>query len=92
MSATTKLKAFLLLEVIIIFCSKMYEHFFQSEQLFIFNWNFWIPLTFGIFIIIYAFNIRCQNPRCRARLVFRGISIFDVRWPSQCHKCGTKQI
>ena len=56
MSATTKLKAFLLLEVIIIFCSKMYEHFFQSEQLFIFNWNFWIPLTFGIFIIIYAFN------------------------------------
>ena len=47
----------------------------------------WLGLTFGSGVIIYAFSLRCKS--CGALQVFRGISIFSLRWPQDnCWKCG----
>ena len=52
-------------------------------------WYFWVVLGFGVFSVLYAFSLRCPNPTCRRRQVFRGWSIFDLRLPEEsCYHCG----
>jgi len=54
------------------------------------NWHFWLGLVFGAFVLAYALSIRCQNISCQRLQVFRGLSIFDLRWPNKnCYYCGT---
>lgn len=54
-----------------------------------FEWHFITALTLGIFIFAYALSIKCPNQNCRERQVFRGWSIFELRWPeNKCYKCG----
>jgi hypothetical protein len=53
------------------------------------SWLFWAVLGFGAFSILYAFSLRCPNPTCRRRQVFRGWSITDLRLPEEsCYYCG----
>lgn len=55
------------------------------------TWHFILGLVFGIFIIIYAFSLRCPNPSCKKLQIFRGLSIFDIRWPEDnCYHCSTQ--
>ena len=55
------------------------------------TWHFLVPLIFGIFVVVYAYTIRCPNISCKRRQVFRGSSIFDLRLPSdKCYYCKTK--
>lgn len=59
-------------------------HEFVSNPLFL------AALGFGIVVVYYAYQLRCPNPQCRARQVFRGPSAFDIRLPAtSCQKCGT---
>ena len=51
------------------------------------NWTFWLGMSWGTFTFVYALRLGCNQ--CGARQVFRGISIFSLRWPQDnCHKCG----
>jgi len=53
------------------------------------NWTYWLGMSWGIFAIVYAFKLSC--PQCGSRQVFRGLSVFSLRWPQDhCHKCGAK--
>jgi hypothetical protein len=55
----------------------------------VFEWHFWLALAAGVAFIAYAFSIRCSVPICARRQVFRGFSIFDLRWPGErCYHCG----
>ncbi len=50
------------------------------------TWHYLSALGFGVFIVIFALKLGC--PHCGARQVFRGWSIFDIRWPeNDCHGC-----
>jgi hypothetical protein len=52
-------------------------------------WHYWLVLVFNLFVVLYAFSLRCPNSTCQRRQVFRGYSIFDVRWPgNNCYYCG----
>jgi hypothetical protein len=54
---------------------------------------FWFGLSFGFFVVLYAFSIRCPNSGCKRRQVFREWplgSISMIRWPDEkCYYCGT---
>lgn len=53
------------------------------------NWTYWLGMGLGIFVIVYAIKLGC--PKCGARQVFRGVSVFSLRWPQDnCHHCGSK--
>ena len=53
------------------------------------GWHYWLGLTFGSGIIIYAFSLRCKS--CGAGQVIRNMSIFSLRWPQdECWKCGNE--
>jgi magnesium-transporting ATPase (P-type) len=66
------------------------ESFILNESNFNLSWHFWIGLLFGIFVILYAISLRCPNPACHRMQVFRGISVFDIKWPNdKCYSCGT---
>lgn len=55
-----------------------------------FEWHFWLALVVGVALVGYALSIRCPEPSCRKHQVFRGLSFFDLRWPSErCHSCGS---
>jgi hypothetical protein len=52
-------------------------------------WHYWLSLGFWVFVVLYAFSIRCPNSTCGRGQVFRGFSISDLRWPnSNCYYCG----
>ena len=54
------------------------------------SWHFWLGLGFGVFAFVYALSLRCPSPTCRRMQVFRGLSVFNVRWPEEkCYFCGT---
>lgn len=51
------------------------------------GWHYWLGLLVGIATVAYAFSLSCSN--CGAKQVFRGWSIWDLRWPdTQCWKCN----
>ena len=55
-----------------------------------FEWHFWPALIVGVTLVGYALSIRCPVPGCRKHQVFRGLSFFDLRWPSErCHSCDS---
>jgi hypothetical protein len=55
-----------------------------------FEWHFWAALIGGVALVGYALSIRCPVPSCRKHQVFRGLSFFDLRWPSErCYACGS---
>jgi len=55
-----------------------------------FEWHFWGALIVGVALVGYALSIRCPVPGCRKQQVFRGLSFFNLRWPSErCHSCGS---
>jgi len=55
-----------------------------------FEWHFWAALIVGVALVGYALSIRCPVPSCRKHQVFRGLSFFDLRWPSErCYSCGS---
>jgi len=87
---TLKLLSLLTLEVALIALHKFLSEPISSTPTDIaFEWHFIAALGLGIAIVIYAFSIRCSNQNCRERQVFRGWSIFDLRWPEErCYKCG----
>jgi hypothetical protein len=87
----SKLKYFFAIEVFLVVLYRLLDTFQESNDIqFWRNTFFIIPLIFGVFTVFYAFNIKCKNPECHARQVFRGLSFFDIRWPSSdCYKCGT---
>ncbi len=61
-----------------------------NEGAFTSPFHFWLALWFGVFVVLYAFSLRCQNTGCRKMQVFRGYSVFDLRWPEgKCYSCGT---
>ena len=61
----------------------------MSEGILSTPWHFWISLLFGIFVLLYAISLRCPNPTCNRMQVFRGFSIFDLKWPEdKCYSCG----
>lgn len=52
-----------------------------------FEWLFYPNLFWAAATLAYALSLRC--PVCGRRQVFRGLSIFDIRMPSEkCHSCG----
>jgi hypothetical protein len=60
------------------------EHWFYEA-----GWHFWLGLGFGIFVVLYAWSIRCKE--CGAGQVFRGLSFFDIRWPGiSCWRCDSE--
>ena len=55
-----------------------------------FEWHFWAALIVGVALVGYVLSIRCPMPGCRKHQVFRGLSFFDLRWPSErCYACGS---
>ena len=53
-----------------------------------FEWHFWLPAAVAVGLVVYAFSIRCSVPSCGRRQVFRGVSVFDLRWPGErCYYC-----
>lgn len=60
-----------------------------NEGIFSSPWHFWLGLWFGVFVVLYALSLRCPNTGCRKMQVFRGYSVFDLRWPEEkCYSCG----
>lgn len=80
------LQALLVGYIAIIVVHKMVEHYYPPEKFWL-SWSFLLSLAYGTAVMLYAFSLRCQN--CKARQVFRGMSIFDLRWPEEtCYSCG----
>ena len=53
------------------------------------SWHAYLALSTSLMALIYCLSIRCPNPLCRIRQVFRGLLI--IRWPGDnCYYCGTK--
>ena len=53
-----------------------------------YNWLFYPVLILGVTLVLYAFSIKCGH--CEKRQVFRGFSIFDLRFPKDnCYYCGS---
>jgi hypothetical protein len=51
------------------------------------GWLFYPGLAWTTLLIVYGLSLRCHV--CGAHQVFRGLSIFDLRFPgSKCHRCG----
>lgn len=90
----SKLKFFIAIEIILIVLYRFWDALKSTEStIFWQDWFFLLALAFGVFTVLYAFNIKCKNPECAARQVFRGWSIFDIRWPSRkCYKCGRELL
>ena len=63
---------------------------FSSDDWFHFsNWTYWLGMCFGIYILLFAFNLHCS--KCGAKQVFRSFNALGFRWPQDnCHKCGCK--
>ena len=52
-----------------------------------YEWLFYPNLLWAAATIAYAMSLRC--PVCGRQQVFRGLSVFDMRLPSEkCHFCG----
>lgn len=53
-----------------------------------YEWLFYPNLLWAAAMIAYAISLRC--PVCGRQQIFRGLSIFDIRLPSEkCHFCGS---
>ena len=51
------------------------------------EWHYLLALAFGIFVVLYALNIKCS--KCNSRQVFRGMALRHLRFPgNECYKCG----
>ena len=51
------------------------------------EWLFYPNLFWAAATLAYALTLRC--PVCGRQQVFRGLSVFDIRLPSErCHFCG----
>jgi len=82
-----QLKLMLGIEIILIIVHKFYTNHSLSDSANFIEWHYLLALSFGIFIIIYTLRIKC--PKCGARQVFRGFSVWDMRMPQdECYKCG----
>lgn len=78
-------------EILLIICTKLYESYTVTggAEDFSFGWTYGVPLLGGIVVAGYAFGIRCHQPLCRKRQVFRGWPMFDLQWPENyCYGCG----
>ena len=86
-----KLKLIILLTVqviVTIIHKSIPDKFDETDFYYLSNWSYWTGMGWGIFTIIYALRLGCTS--CGARQVFRGFSIFSLRWPEEtCHKCGS---
>ena len=55
-----------------------------------FEWHFWLALLAALAVVGYALAIRCPARGCGRLQVFRGWSIFGLRWPKErCYYCGS---
>jgi hypothetical protein len=72
--------------VVVVVIHKLVEHYHPPEEFWL-SWSFLLALIYGISVMIYALSLRCAN--CNVRQVFRGMPLFDLRWPDEtCHACG----
>lgn len=53
------------------------------------EWHDWLALLGGLVLVGYALSVRCRVQSCRRHQIFRGVSVFDVRLPSErCYVCN----
>lgn len=65
------------IQVVLVICYRLITELFYYPNL------LWFTLT-----LAYAWSIRC--PQCGRRQVFRGLSFFDLRLPSEhCYYCDS---
>ncbi len=85
-----RLMAILLVQVIITIIHNTSESRFDASNFFqAANITYWLGMGWGLFALIYAIKLGCAD--CGARQVFRGFSVFSLRWPQDnCHQCGRK--
>lgn len=84
-----KLISFLIIQAVLTILNKLLGKTVDEDWYSLSNTLYWAAMFWGIFIIYYAFRVRCSQ--CYARQVFRGFSAFDIRWPEKkCYKCGEK--
>ena len=84
----TKLAALLLLLVALIVLHQLLGASADTGAQLTFEWHFWLPLFVGMILVAYALSIRCPVPTCGRKQVFRGYSVFDLRWPGErCYYC-----
>lgn len=87
MNHRKRLKIMLVVEFILILIHGIFVDNSLGINETINDWHYILPLGFGFFIVVYALNIKCN--KCNARQVFRGWSIFDLRFPEEkCYRCG----
>ena len=81
-----KLKILLVMYVVVVIVHKVNEHFFPPENPFT-SWSYVLGMTYGLFVIGYALNMKCHS--CGARQVLRRVFPPALRWPRDyCHACG----
>ena len=89
-SRATKLSALLLLLLGSVVLHLALRPSVEGGGTIAFEWHFWLALLAGLALIGYALAIRCPAPGCGRLQVFRGWSIFDLRWPKErCYYCGS---
>jgi len=78
---------FLSVLIALIILNTLFEESLVEDLFALTNIFYWLAMSWGIFIAVYALKIRC--PKCHSGQVFRGISAFDIRWPNKkCFKCN----
>jgi predicted RNA-binding Zn-ribbon protein involved in translation (DUF1610 family) len=85
-----RLIIFLVIQAILTVLHNLISRDVSAENFyFINNWTYYLVMSWGVFIVIYALRLNCPN--CGAMQVIRGISILSLRWPeAKCHKCGVE--
>jgi len=85
-----KLITLLVIQAIITILHRSNIANFQGDDWFhLSNWTYWLGMCFGIYVLVFAYNLHCA--KCGARQVFRSFNALDFRWPQDnCHKCGCK--
>lgn len=88
-NASNKLKILIVVEVLLVVVHRFLRVDNDSGGVSFSEWHFLLAIGFGILVALYAFGMRC--PICRARQVFRGWKLSDLRFPSErCYKCDSK--
>lgn len=85
-----RLVTLLFIQIFLVIVHKIYEP--KTWELATFSeWPITYPLglTCVVFLLFYAFSIQCPN--CKKKQVFRGWSVFDLKWPQEiCYSCCTQ--
>ncbi len=88
MKIDKKLKLLILIEIVLIILHRLLDSQKHSTDIIFLDWHFLLALGFGIFVVLYAFMIKC--PICGTRQVVRGVSLSAVKFPSdRCYKCDS---